>query len=106
MSYGSTEWLPWSLDEEEGLKHIKAAWVSIVFEHARVSKSFSRYDAGIQTFDTANMYSHGLSERILGKANKKYNIPRDKMVILTKVFSVVGQSPADKLLRGDRIPEE
>ncbi|KAL5522591.1 hypothetical protein ACEPAG_8608 [Sanghuangporus baumii] len=58
MSYGSKEWKPWVLEEEEGLKHIKAA-----------------YDAGIQTFDTANIYSNGLSEIILGKAIKKFNFP-------------------------------
>jgi aryl-alcohol dehydrogenase-like predicted oxidoreductase len=56
------------LGEEESLKHIKAA-----------------YDAGIQTFDTANVYSGGLSETILGKAIKKYNLPRDEIVVMTKV---------------------
>ena len=43
------------------------------------------YDAGIQTFDTANVYSNGESERILGKAIKKYNLPRDEIVVMTKV---------------------
>lgn len=40
---------------------------------------------GINTWDTANVYSNGDSERIVGKALKKYDIPRDEVVILTKV---------------------
>ena len=44
-----------------------------------------RYDAGIQTFDTANVYSNGDSERILGKAIKQLNLPRDEIVVMTKV---------------------
>ncbi|CAE6519842.1 unnamed protein product [Rhizoctonia solani] len=73
MTYGTPKWQSWVLDEEEGFKHIKAA-----------------YDAGIQTFDTADMYSSGMSEVILGKAIKKFNLPRDEIVIMTKVFSPVG----------------
>ncbi|PBK75304.1 Aldo/keto reductase [Armillaria solidipes] len=71
MSYGSAEYQPWILPEEEGISHIKAA-----------------YDAGINTFDTANAYSNGLSlptsEVILGKAIKQFNLPRDTIVIMTK----------------------
>ncbi|CAE6473037.1 unnamed protein product [Rhizoctonia solani] len=74
MSYGTPDWQGWVLNEEEGLKHIKAA-----------------YDAGIQTFDTANMYSNGLSEVIVGNAIKKFNLPRDEIVILTKVNFPVGK---------------
>jgi hypothetical protein len=68
------------LPEEEGIKHIKAA-----------------YDAGIQTFDTANVYSNGLSEIILGKAIKQHNLPRDEIVVLTKVCLIVRR--AGKKLR-------
>jgi len=75
MSYGSSGWAGWVLPEEEGLKHIKAA-----------------YDAGIQTFDTANVYSSGEAEVILGKAIKKYNLPREEIVVLTKVYFTVGRS--------------
>ncbi|CAE6420073.1 unnamed protein product, partial [Rhizoctonia solani] len=74
MSYGTPEWQGWLPNEEEGLKHIKAA-----------------YDAGIQTFDTANVYSNGLSEVILGKAIKKFNLPRDEIVVMTKVCFPVGK---------------
>lgn len=45
----------------------------------------SRYDAGITTFDTADVYSSGNSEVILGKALKVHNIPREDVVIMTKV---------------------
>ncbi|KAJ7741514.1 NADP-dependent oxidoreductase domain-containing protein [Mycena maculata] len=76
MSYGTPEWQDWVLPEEEGLKHIKAA-----------------YDAGINTFDTANVYSNGASEVVLGKAIKEYNLPREEIVVMTKVYFVVGREP-------------
>lgn len=44
-----------------------------------------RYESGVDTFDTANAYSYGGSERILGKALKEYKIPRENVVIMTKV---------------------
>ncbi|CAE6527091.1 unnamed protein product [Rhizoctonia solani] len=78
MSYGNKQWNEWVLDEEEGIKHIKAA-----------------YDAGIQTFDTANVYSNGDSERILGKAIKELNLPRDEIVVMTKVYNVVAREPGE-----------
>ncbi|KAJ7077146.1 aryl-alcohol dehydrogenase [Mycena belliarum] len=70
MSYGDPEWNGnWVLPEAEASKHIKAA-----------------YDAGINAFDTANVYSNGLSEEILGRAIKEHKLPRDEIVVLTKVF--------------------
>ncbi len=39
------------------------------------------------------MYSNGISEEIIGKAIKKYKIPRHKLVILTKCFGPVGEQP-------------
>ena len=44
------------------------------------------YDCGLNTWDTADVYSNGVSEQIVGKAIKKYNIPRSKVVILSKCF--------------------
>ncbi|KZP03464.1 Aldo/keto reductase [Athelia psychrophila] len=76
MSYGTPGWQSWVLEEEEGIKHIKAA-----------------YDAGINTFDTANVYSNGASEITLGKAIKVHNLPRDEIVIMTKLFGTVGRTP-------------
>ncbi|KDQ64777.1 hypothetical protein JAAARDRAFT_202062 [Jaapia argillacea MUCL 33604] len=69
MQYGTPTWQDWVLEEEEALQHIKAA-----------------YDLGIQTFDTSNVYSNGLSEKILGKAIKQYNLPREEIVVMTKVY--------------------
>lgn len=81
MSYGSPEWQGWVLGEEEGLEHIKTA-----------------YDLGINAFDTANVYSNGLSEVILGKAIKKYNLPRDEIVVMTKVFGTVARDVSETSL--------
>ncbi|KAH9991263.1 NADP-dependent oxidoreductase domain-containing protein [Russula vinacea] len=67
MSYGTPEWSPWVLGEEEGIAQIKFA-----------------YENGIQTFDTANVYSNGASEIILGKAIKELDLPREEIVVLTK----------------------
>ncbi|RAH43308.1 aldo/keto reductase [Aspergillus brunneoviolaceus CBS 621.78] len=69
MSYGTRQWQDWVLDEEEALPLI---------EHA--------YKRGINTWDTADVYSHGRSEEIIGKALKQFNIPRDRVVIMTKCF--------------------
>ncbi|KAJ7471705.1 Aldo/keto reductase [Mycena galericulata] len=77
MSYGSSQWRPWTLDEEESIKHIKYA---------------CKYDAGIQTFDTANMYSNGMSEVVLGNAIKKLGLPREEIVVMTKVRHPVGKT--------------
>ncbi|ODV63560.1 aldo/keto reductase [Ascoidea rubescens DSM 1968] len=73
MSFGKKSWAPWVVeDEEECLGILKRC-----------------YDLGMRTFDTADMYSHGYSEIILGKFIKKYNIKRDRIVIMTKVFHPV-----------------
>ncbi|GAA5809731.1 hypothetical protein MFLAVUS_003144 [Mucor flavus] len=72
MSYGSSKWQPWVKDEEESLHLIGKA-----------------YEAGINFFDTADVYSNGESERILGKAIKKFNMPRSRIVVATKAFYAV-----------------
>ncbi|KAL5336807.1 NADP-dependent oxidoreductase domain-containing protein [Aspergillus crustosus] len=69
MSYGTSKWQDWVLDEENALPLI---------EHA--------YKRGINTWDTADIYSHGASEILLGKALAKYKIPRHRVVIMTKCF--------------------
>ncbi|KAK7444806.1 hypothetical protein VKT23_015123 [Stygiomarasmius scandens] len=81
MTYGSPEWQSWVLGEEEGIKHIKAA-----------------YDAGVNAFDTANVYSNGLSEVILGKAIKQHNMDRDKIVVMTKHWWTVGKTYGENIL--------
>ncbi|KAF9012488.1 aryl-alcohol dehydrogenase [Cyathus striatus] len=89
MQYGSTEWQDWVLGEEEAIKHIKVA-----------------YEAGIQTFDTANVYSNGLSEIILGKAIKQLNLPRDEIVVLTKVFGTVAREYGTSFYKTGENPDD
>ncbi|GHJ89469.1 hypothetical protein NliqN6_5871 [Naganishia liquefaciens] len=74
MSYGDKRWGEWIIEEEESLPLIKAA-----------------YDAGINFFDTADIYSNGVSEVITGKAIKKYNLPRNEIVVATKLFGTVAR---------------
>lgn len=70
MTYGSKKWADWVLEDEEKIfKILKKC-----------------YDVGIRTFDTADVYSNGKSEELLGRFLKKYDIPRDRVVILTKVY--------------------
>lgn len=47
------------------------------------------WDRGVTTIDTANVYSNGESERIIGKFLKQNNIPRHRIVILTKCYGIV-----------------
>lgn len=47
------------------------------------------YDAGINTFDTANVYSNGASEVVLRKAIKQHDLPRDEVVFMTKIYYTV-----------------
>lgn len=87
MSYGSDTWAKWVLNEDKSLPLLKAAW-----------------DAGIQTWDTADIYSNvcpavassnfqGVSEMVIRKAIEKYKIPRSKLVLLTKCFGTVHDDP-------------
>lgn len=74
MSFGSPKWAPWVLGADDALPILKAA-----------------YDRGLNTWDTANVYSNGESERVFAKALKEYNIPRHKVLIFTKLFSTVAE---------------
>jgi len=50
-------------------------------------------DLGINFFDTADMYSTGVSEEILGRALKSFGPSRDRLIIATKVFNAMGDDP-------------
>jgi aryl-alcohol dehydrogenase-like predicted oxidoreductase len=50
-------------------------------------------DAGINFIDTADVYSAGLSEQITGLALKNLKVPRDEVVVATKVFGDTGKGP-------------
>ena len=89
MSFGSQEWQPWVIEEDKALPLLKAA-----------------YDKGLNTWDTANVYSNGVSEEIIGKAIKKYNLPRDKLVILSKCYGYVGEAPGIRtIMYGQKVSE-
>ncbi|KAG6915928.1 hypothetical protein DXG01_009258 [Tephrocybe rancida] len=51
------------------------------------------WDLGINTIDTANVYSNGESERIIGKWIHESKIPRERLIIATKCFGIVGHTP-------------
>lgn len=50
-------------------------------------------DAGVNFIDTADVYAGGLSERITGQALKNLKVPRDDVVVATKVFGPMGSGP-------------
>jgi aryl-alcohol dehydrogenase (NADP+) len=75
MTYGTSQWRDWVLDEEESRPFIKRA-----------------LELGINFFDTADMYSRGASEEVLGRALKDF-ARREEVVIATKVFFPMGEGP-------------
>jgi len=75
MTYGSPNWRDWVLEEADSKPFYKKA-----------------LEAGINFFDTADVYSLGVSEEITGRALKEY-AKRDDVVIATKVFSPMGGGP-------------
>src|SRR5512137_2111773 len=79
MSYGDpTKGFQWALDEEHSRPYIQRA-----------------LELGINFFDTANVYSNGRSEEIVGKALRDF-ASRDEMVIATKVYFEMGPGPNDR----------
>src|SRR5450432_1668654 len=78
MTYGTPDWRPWVLDEAASRPFIARA-----IEH------------GINFFDTADMYSRGVSEQVLGRALKEH-ATRDQLVIATKAFYPLGGGPNDR----------
>ena len=62
-------------------------------------------ELGINFFDTANVYSLGESERILGRALKSFGVRRDEMVIATKLFHPMSAAPNDRGLSRKHIAQ-
>ena len=75
MSYGDPSWRPWILDEEAAIPFFRRA-----------------VEAGINFFDTADLYSLGRSEEVTGRALKELT-RRDEVVIATKVHFPMGDGP-------------
>ncbi len=71
MTFGSPEWRPWILDESAARPIVKCA-----------------VELGINLFDTADMYSAGMSEQITGRLLREY-AKRDEIVIATKLYHPV-----------------
>jgi len=76
MSYGSSKWRDWVLDYDASKPFYQRA-----------------LDLGINFFDTADMYSAGESEVVLGRALRDLSVARDKVVVATKVFNPMGKDP-------------
>src|SRR5215469_682448 len=74
MSFGSG--MDWMLPEDKSREIVRAA-----------------LDGGINFFDTADVYSEGRSEEILGRALKDFGVRREEAVVATKVFHPMGQDP-------------
>jgi len=74
MSFGSSDWREWVLGEAESIPIIERA-----------------IDLGVNFFDTANVYSRGESERVLGNALEGYD--RDELVVATKVYNAASPDP-------------
>jgi aryl-alcohol dehydrogenase-like predicted oxidoreductase len=75
MTYGSRDWRDWVLTEEESRPFFRRA-----------------LDAGINFFDTADMYSRGASEEVTGRALIDF-ADRERVVIATKCFQAMGDNP-------------
>jgi len=79
MSYGSKKWREWVLEESEALPFVKRA-----------------LDAGINFFDTADVYSFGASEEVLGNTLQSIGVKRENVVVATKVFQQMSDDPNDR----------
>ncbi|MEI9964973.1 MAG: aldo/keto reductase [Caulobacteraceae bacterium] len=77
MSFGSG--MDWLISEEDSHAVVRKAW-----------------ESGINFFDTADVYSRGQSEEILGRALKAVDAPRDRTVIATKLCIPMGDAPNDR----------
>src|SRR5215469_7098097 len=76
MTYGSKRWRDWVLEEDESRPFFRRA-----------------IELGINFFDTADVYSLGVSEEIVGRALKQFGPPRDRLVVATKVHGAMGDDP-------------
>lgn len=84
MSFGkpSEDFHLWTLDESQTRELVKAA-----------------LDLGINFFDTANVYSHGTSEEFLGQALRELGVPREQVVLASKVYFNEGHLSAKAIAR-------
>ena len=76
MSYGAPSWRDWVLDAAASMPFLKRA-----------------FELGINFFDTADIYSLGESERILGRALRTFGPRREEVVLATKVYFPLRDGP-------------
>jgi aryl-alcohol dehydrogenase (NADP+) len=76
MTYGTPKWRPWVLDEDASRPFLRRA-----------------LELGINFFDTADMYSRGVSEEVLGRALRDFGADRDQVVVATKAFFPIKDGP-------------
>jgi aryl-alcohol dehydrogenase-like predicted oxidoreductase len=79
MTYGAKSWREWVLEEEDARPFIRRA-----------------VEAGINFFDTADVYSLGESERLTGKLLREFQPRREELVIATKVFNPISDGANDR----------
>jgi len=79
-----------------GCMSFGSAFNWMVAEEASFAIVRKSLDLGINFFDTANVYSNGESEQILGRALKHFGVKREDAVIATKVYGPVGSGPNDR----------
>jgi len=89
MTYGSPQWRDWVLDEAASLPFIGRA-----------------LEMGINFFDTADVYSLGESEVVLGRALKHFGAKREHVVIATKVWNVMSSDCNDRGLSRKHIMQD
>ncbi|RKH01805.1 aldo/keto reductase [Corallococcus sp. CA053C] len=87
MSYGTPKWRPWVLDEEASQPFFRRA-----------------VELGVTFFDTANMYSDGVSEEVTGRALRRY-AKMDEVVLATKVYFPTGSGQNERGLSRKNITQ-
>src|SRR6185295_16599825 len=78
MSYGTSKWRDWVLNEDDARPFVQKA-----------------LEAGINFFDTADIYSLGVSEEVTGRALRDF-AKRDEVVIATKIFNPMSDALNDR----------
>ncbi len=79
MTYGAKKWREWVLEEDEARPLVRRA-----------------VEAGINFYDTADVYSLGESELLTGKLLREFQPNRDELVVATKVFNPMSDAPNDR----------
>ena len=79
MTYGTPTWREWVLDETTSKPFFKRA-----------------IELGITFFDSADMYSLGVSEEVTGRALREFATDREELVVATKVYQQMSERPNDR----------